>query len=343
MSARLTLHSSGAGVTVQDMGRPGALAQGLSRGGAADRLALIEAAALLNLPAPIAGLEMALMGGEVSVTAPRRIALTGAVMQASLNGTPVPWNTTLLLTPGDRLRIGAVKAGVYGYLTPAGGIATAPVMGARATHLTAGIGRPLTAGDSLPLGEDPAPDTPPMVLKPGDRLTGGTLRIMPGPQTGLFDATTRDRFHATAFTRAPTGNRQGVRLDQPGAAFGTTVGSLASDIIQPGDVQMTGDGVPYVLLSECQTMGGYPRIGTVIPADLPRVAQAAPGTNLRFISVTVEEADALWTDEAAQLKALRKAVTPLRRDPHDIPDLLSYQLISGMIRGDEHDEKDPGR
>jgi allophanate hydrolase len=98
---------------------------------------------------------------------------------------------------------------------------------------------------------------------------------------------------------------------------------------------LTGDGVPYVLLSECQTMGGYPRIGTVIPQDLPRIAQATPGTALRFTPLGLEEADALWQDEADQLKALRRRVQPLRRDPHDIPDLLSYQLIGGVIRGDE--------
>ena len=98
---------------------------------------------------------------------------------------------------------------------------------------------------------------------------------------------------------------------------------------------MTGDGTPYILLAECQTMGGYPRIGTVIPADLPRVAQAAPGQVLRPRAISVEEADALWRSDVDLLRAARARVAPLRRDPHDIPDLLSYQLIGGVIRGDE--------
>lgn len=332
---RLTIHRCGPGIAVQDMGRPNRMAMGLSRGGAADRLAMIEAAALLGLPEPVAGLEMALMGCEVSVTDPTRIALTGAQMQATLNGDPIPWNATLLLLPGDRLKIGAARAGTYGYLTPAGGIAATLVIGSVAAHLTAGIGRLIAAGDTLPLGNDPEPDTPAMVLKPDPRLLGGTIRVMPGPQTGLFDDTTRDRFFQTDFIRSQTGNRQGVRLDFDGAPFKGGAGDLASDIIQAGDVQMTGDGVPYVLLSECQTMGGYPRIGTVIPQDLPRVAQATPGTALRFAPVALEEADALWRSEADTLNALRKAVQPLRRDPHDIADLLSYQLIGGVVRGDE--------
>ncbi|WP_375174554.1 biotin-dependent carboxyltransferase family protein [Pseudooceanicola sp.] len=331
----LTLHRCGPGIAVQDMGRPNRLAEGLSRGGAADRLAMLEAAALLGLPSPVAGLEMAMLGCEVSVTEPTRIALTGATMQASLNGDPVAWNTSLLLAPGDRLTIGAARAGVYGYLTPAGGIQTAALIGSVATHLTAGIGRLLTQGDTLPIGKDPNPDAPAMTLTPEARLTGGTLRVMPGPQSSLFDDPTRQRFYDTAFTRSRTGNRQGVRLDFDDAPFASGTGNLASDTIQPGDIQMTGDGTPYVLLSECQTMGGYPRIGTVIPQDLPCVAQATPGTSLKFQELTLEEADALWRSEADTLKALRKQVAPLRRDPHDIPDLLSYQLIGGVIRGDE--------
>jgi len=331
----LTLHRCGPGIAVQDMGRPNRLAEGLSRGGAADRLAMLEAAALLGLPGPVAALEMAMLGCEVSVDTPTRFALTGAVMQATLNGDPVAWNTTLLLTPGDRLAAAAARAGTYGYLTPAGGIRTSPVIGSVAAHLTAGIGRLMVAGDTLPVGKDPHPDAPAMTLAAEERLTGGTLRVMPGPQTGLFDEATRDRFYQTAFTRSRTGNRQGVRLDFDGAPFASGTGDLASDVIQPGDIQMTGDGVPYVLLSECQTMGGYPRIGTVIPQDLPRIAQATPGTALRFTPLGLEEADARWQDEAEQLKALRRRVQPLRRDPHDIPDLLSYQLIGGVIRGDE--------
>lgn len=335
--SNMTLHRCGPGIAVQDMGRPNRLAEGLSRGGAADRLAMLEAAALLGLPGPVPALEMAMMGCEVSVSEATRVALTGAKMQASLNGDPVQWNTSLTIFPGDRLTIGAAKAGMYGYLTPAGGVQTTPVIGSVAAHLTAGIGRLLETGDDLPIGKDPHPDTPPMALKPEERLTGGTIRVMPGPQTGLFDEQTRDRFFETTFTRSRTGNRQGVRMDFEGAPFASGTGDLASDMIQAGDVQMTGEGTPYVLLTECQTMGGYPRIGTVIPQDLPRVAQATPGTQLIFSDLTLDEADALWRSEKDTLKSLRKQVQPLRRDPHDIPDLLSYQLIGGVIRGDEQE------
>jgi allophanate hydrolase len=332
----LRVHSAGPGVTVQDLGRPGWTAQGLSRGGAADRLALLEAAALLDQDAGLAVLEMAGFGGVFSTDRPMRIAMTGAQMQASIDGVPVPPNSSQLLAAGAKLTIGGARGGVYGYLAFAGGIATAPVMGSRAIHLTAGLGRVLAAGDSLPLGADPAPDTPPRRLDIADRCSGGIIRLMPGPQTDLFDDATLARFLSTPFRRDPRGNRQGVRLDHDGAPFGVASGlRITSDLIVPGDVQLTGDGVPYVLLAECQTIGGYPRIGTVIPADLARTAQTAPGTALQFTLLDIAQADATAQSDADLLRALRQACQPLIRDPHDIADLLGYQLVSGVTAGDD--------
>jgi allophanate hydrolase len=331
----LTIHSIGPGVTVQDLGRPGWTAQGLSTGGAADRLAILEAAAILDTPTQ-AGLEMMGFGGVFSVDSDTRIALTGGQMQASVDGIPVPQNTTVLLRAGQKLTIGGAKQGVYGYLSFAGGIDTSPIMGSRATHLTAAIGALLQAETTLPIGEDTAPLAPPVRLTPTVRSGGGTVRVMPGPQTDYFDADTVTRFSETPFVRSPRGNRQGVRMDHDGRGFTLAGGlNITSDLIVPGDIQMTGDGVPYVLLAECQTIGGYPRIGTVLPADLPTVAQSAPGTKLRFVFVTVQEADATATPDKATLAALRTQVTPIIRDPHDIADLLSYQLISGVTAGND--------
>lgn len=332
----LQVHSAGPGVTVQDLGRPGWTTRGLSQGGAADRLALCEAAVLLNAAPSQAVLEMMGFGGSFSTDHDTRFALTGAVMRAEIDGAPVPHNTSTLLRAGQRLTIGGARKGVFGYLRFAGGIDTPVTMDSRATHLTAGLGKPLAAGDTLALGRDPDPLAGPQILDVDDRLNGGDIRIMPGPQTGFFTAETQAEFAATDFVRSPRGNRQGVRLDHGGPGFRMTEQTgIVSDLILPGDVQMTGDGVPYVLLAECQTIGGYPRIGTVIPADLPRLAQAMPGTNLRFRWLTVEEADATAIPLDLLQRSLRDACAPLTRDPHDIADLLSYQLISGATRGDD--------
>ena len=120
----------------------------------------------------------------------------------------------------------------------------------------------------------------------------------------------------------------GVRLEHDGAAFSTAAQlNQVSDFISEGDIQMTGDGTPYVLLADCQTIGGYPRIGTVLPADLPRIAQAGPGAELRFQLVTLEEAEAAWQSDADWLADLSRACAPRVRNPREMADLLSYELI----------------
>ncbi|MCB1342625.1 MAG: biotin-dependent carboxyltransferase family protein [Pseudooceanicola sp.] len=337
----LTILRAGPALSVQDLGRPGHLSEGLSPGGAMDRLALLEAAALLDLPDVVPAIEMASTGGRFSVDAPMRIALTGAPMKAAVDGAPAPWAATVLLLPGQVLEIGGATAGTYGYLTPAGGIRSPDWLGSRSAHLVIGVGGLLASGDTLTTGDDPAPQAPARRIDAGSRFNGGTLRLMPGPQTGLFDAATLERIQATGFTRSAQANRQGIRLDHDGAPFPAAAAKgLASDFILTGDVQLIGEGIPFVLMAECQTIGGYPRLGTVIPDDLPRIAQAPAGAPLRLALMTLDQADALWTTDAARLRSLKKRVQPLIRDPRDIPDLLGYQLIGGMTRGDDLDRKE---
>ena len=319
-------------MTVQDLGRPGRMDVGLSRGGAMDRTALIAAAALLDVPVA-AGVEMAGMGGTFRVDAPLRFALTGAQMRASIHGQALRWNATHVLMPGQQLVIGAAQAGSYGYLVPAGGVLGRNVLRSAAAHLSAGLGARLTVGDEVEVGADPAPYKCRMALTGRDDLGGGTLRLMPGPQTEMFGEDERARFAQTVFHRSPQANRTAVPLLCDGAGFAALSGNPVSDFITPGDVQVTGDGTPVVMMAECQTVGGYPRIGTVIAADLARAAQAPVGAVLRFEWVDVGRADSLFVSEAQQLAALKAAVRPMVRDPRDIPDLLSYQLISGVTAG----------
>lgn len=336
MSRVLHVRRSGPGLTVQDLGRPGYLLSGLSRGGAADRLAIWEGAALLGQSANCAALEMAGMGGEFEAGEDMRIALTGAPMRASLDGGAIAWNASHLILRGARLSIGAVERGCYGYLHVGGGFETPVLLGSRSAHLAAGILGAVPDGAALPVGPDAGAESHGMKLEPVQRFSGGEVRIVPSLQTGLFPDEELARFEAMAFRRDTRGNRMGVRLLPEGESFGTCAGlSVLSEVIAPGDVQITGDGTPFVLLAECQTTGGYPRIGTVLPADLPRVAQAAAGETLRFRFVTLDEAVEIERKEAAFRKGLSRAVTPLVRRPEDIPDLLAYQLIGGVTAGDD--------
>lgn len=334
MTRALIVKRAGPGMTVQDFGRPGYLAYGVSRGGAVDRLALYEGGALLGQEAGTAVIEMAGAGGVFEAREDLRIALTGAPMRANIDGTALRWNASHALPAGSLLTIGAAEQGSFGYLSVGGGIATPEIMGARSAHLAAGIGAPIEAGQELPIGED-AGGPVSRTLTPENRFSGGTVRVLPSLQTELFDASERDRFEETTFTRDPRSNRMGSRMTFEGDGFAAETGlKILSEAIVPGDIQIAGDGTPFVLMAECQTVGGYPRIGSVLPSDLARIAQATPKDRLRFRFITREEAVEAEKRAAAARKGLRKSVTPLIRDPRTIPDLLSYQLISGVTAGD---------
>ncbi|UWQ47812.1 5-oxoprolinase subunit C family protein [Leisingera aquaemixtae] len=335
MSGSLTILRAGPGMTVQDLGRPGWLEYGVSRGGAADRLGLAEGAALLGQGADLAAVEMAGMGGEFQAGSDLRIALTGAPMRASIDGTAVAWNASHLLPAGSRLVIGAAQSGSYGYLHVGGGFQTPVHLGARSAHLAAGIGALLAEGDVLETGVDSG-RTSGLGLAPDDRFEGGTVRVVASLQTALFPQAELARFEQTAFRRGARGNRMGVPLESDGEGFRPDgARTVVSEVIVPGDIQVTGDGTPYVLLSECQTTGGYPRIGTVLPCDLPLLAQAAAGAELHFRFIPLEEAVRLERAEAERRAGLRSQCFPLIRDPRSMSNLLSYQLISGAIAGEE--------
>ena len=281
------------------------------------------------------------MGGDFETTGDIRIALTGAPMRASIDGERVAWNASHALPAGTRLSIGAMEAGCYGYLHVGGGIDAPKRLGAVSTHLAAGLGAPLSAGDRLALGADPRPGVTAYRVKTEPRFDGGTVRVVPSLQTGLFTEAERDRFAATAFRRDTRGNRMGVRFLHDGGGFENEAGlSVLSEVIVPGDIQITGDGAPFVLLCECQTTGGYPRIGSVLPSDLPRVAQAAAGATLRFRFVTLEDGIAAEIRARRDRADLRTRIEPLIRRPEEIRGLLAYQLISGVTAGDDLERSD---
>lgn len=326
-------------VTVQDRGRPGLLAQGLSRGGAADPVALAEGAALLGQGGDLAAIE--LMAGRVNLRfdAPVRVALTGAGMRAVTPDGPLAWNASHALPAGAELTVTPLGGG-FGYVHFGGGVNTPLVMGARSAHLAGGVGRVLAAGDVLVLGDDGAGGAD-LLLDPIPRFGGGTVRAVESLQTGLYPPDQVARLQNTTFRRDSHGNRMGARLDLNGApGFGAEGGlTIVSEIVQPGDIQVTGDGTPFVLLAECQTTGGYPRIATILPCDLPIVAQAVPGAELRIQMVSRAEAMAAMDAHTRALAGLGARIHPRIRHP-DTADLLAANLISGVVSAKEPIEKE---
>lgn len=284
--------------TVQDLGRPGMERFGVTRGGAADRGALILGNRLIGNEPGAAGLEITLSGPRLRFNDQTVLALTGADLGATLNGEWLPRWQPVLVRASDELAFTAPAGlGARAYLCVAGGIVVPAILGSRATDLTGhfgGIdGRALQSGDDLPIGaptasldelarrrprQDP-PEYPPAV----------ELRVVMGPQEHRFTAAGLTAFRDGVFTASTKADRMGVRLSGPEVELSHGADML-SEGIAPGSIQVPGDGQPIALLTPRQTVGGYPKIATVISADLDRLAQVRPGNTVRFIAIDGAEA-----------------------------------------------------
>ncbi len=280
--------------TVQDGGRVGHQRAGVPVSGAMDTFAASVANLLLGNVRGDAVLEITLLGPVLLALADTRIALCGADLSARVDGEPVALWWTSPLKTGQRLSFGRRRAGARAYLAVPGGFAVPRVLGSRSTLLRAGLGgysgRRLQAGDvlegldALPFGE--------RGLRPNDIPTyplPARLSILPGPHSSAFTATGWETLLSSEYTLTPQSDRMGYRLDGP-MIERTGDGEILSEAMPFGGLQVPPDGRPILLMADRQTTGGYPLIGTVISADLPRAGQLAPGDTVRFGPVALEEA-----------------------------------------------------
>lgn len=294
MSAILSIARAGPLATVQDEGRFGMLRHGISASGPMDRRGFEEAGALAG--GGQGGIEITTAGIEIKVQSGRcLVGLAGGDFVAKVNGKKQDWPGAAKLKAGDVLSVTPGRWGNYGYLRFDANLAIAPVMGSIATSSRARLGGPagraLQVGDVIELTGKPASE--PQGIVP-DAAGSGPIRIIWGLHADLFDVSVRERFLTSEFSISRHLDRMGVRLNDGAGVFaGATILSLASDAIVIGDIQILGDGTPIVLMADHQPTGGYPRIGTIITADLDRFAQLRPGTPVAFEPVTVEHAHQL--------------------------------------------------
>jgi biotin-dependent carboxylase-like uncharacterized protein len=287
----LTITRAGPLTTLQDAGRFGMLAHGVSASGPMDRGAFAAAGALLQHRGTT-GIEFTAAGMAFRVDGPLRVGCAGGQFTLSVNGNPQEWPAQLGLTEGDTVEITPGAAGNYGYLRFDREIDVAPVLGSRSTNLTVGLGgykgRALRVEDRIVFGGPGVQATAP-ALPTG--VEDGPVRVVWGLHADLFDAHARNEFATSTFVISTGLDRMGVRLTDPKQIFLSQRRlSLVSDAIVPGDIQILGDGTPIVLMRDHQPTGGYPRIATVVSADLDRFAQLRPGTEVRFRPVTLEHA-----------------------------------------------------
>jgi biotin-dependent carboxylase-like uncharacterized protein len=344
MAVVIEVLDGGLATTVQDAGRPGYRRLGVALSGALDPIWLACANALAGNDADAAGLEMRLRGPQLRVGGGRlRVALAGPV-EASLRRAdgrllaPPAWHS-FTLDAGDTLEVGAVRGGVA-YLAVAGGIGVPLQLGSRATHLRARLGgvdgRALHAGDRLAAtGHDGAPEAA-ECAQSAFRHDAAPLRLLLGPQDDHFTPDALRALGNAEFVVSRDADRMGIRLDGPPLAHDAQAGDeIVSDGTAPGAIQVPPDGKPILLLADCQTVGGYPKIATVIRADLPRLAHLLPGDRLRFAIATRAEGLAALRAQRARLEAWLRGIAPCR-PAGDIDEaaLYSANLISGATFDD---------
>jgi biotin-dependent carboxylase-like uncharacterized protein len=274
--------------TIQDLGRAGYAHLGVARSGALDTPSLIAANRLVGNPDGAAGLETTLTGVTLRAEAATMGAVTGARAPITVDGQAVALDAAFLVPAGALLDVGAATAGVRSYVAFSGGVTVVPVLGSRATDTLSSLGPPpLRAGFVLPLGKSVVPDELPVSEgSSSDEPIGDlTVRLRLGPRHDWFSVVSRDAIFEAEYQLSVKSNRVGARLTGP-ALSRVVAGELPSEGIVLGAVQVPADGQPLIFLADHPTTGGYPVIGVVAAADLPRLAQARPGAPVRFVTWT---------------------------------------------------------
>lgn len=311
--AAIAVLKPGALSTFQDLGRVGYQQLGVPANGVMDERAHRLANALVGNAQDTATLEITLMGPTLRFDAATAVAVCGADLDASIDGTPLPTAQACVVPAGATLSFGKRKSGLRAYLAVAGGFALDPVMNSHSTFVRGGYGgmqgKPLRKADVIGLR---APRAALPEALPQARFAAGIvaapeapLRVVRGREWDAFSADAQAAFTSTAFRIGAQSDRMGYRLEGPALAL-SSPREMWSEAVAFGTIQVPPDGQPIVLMADRQTTGGYPKIAHVCAVDLPRLAQRMPGESVRFTVVGLEEAQRLAQLQDAAFAALER-------------------------------------
>lgn len=351
MTSELMLISPGALATIQDQGRfgyrrfgvpqSGVLHPGLahianSLAGNNDNGAVIE----FFLSGPSFRLEKGIV--RLALAGDFTVELTRGRAKRSLQS----WRT-VTLKAGDTLQLGSVLHGKVGYVAVAGGFDLPRIMNSRSTYMRGGFGGiggdRLHANTRLPLArgdfdqnceqllKDPPNPEDLGLMAVSEESEAATVRVILGPQEDYFTAEARDQFLSGVYTVSRESDRMGSRLQGPTLVHHPDKKpEIISDGIVPGAIQVPGNGAPIVLLMDGPTAGGYPKIATVITADLPKLAVMPPGGRIRFEAVTPEAAEQLLRQQQEELQSLLGKIEPWALEHGvNLEQMYSSDLVSG--------------
>jgi biotin-dependent carboxylase-like uncharacterized protein len=309
--------SPGVGAAVQDLGRTGLGHIGVGQSGALDRRALRLANAMIGNCDSDAGIEVTLGGLSFEVVEPVTLAITGADTQATLDGRSLPRWWARHLQAGQTVRMGHSRTSMRAYIALAGGIDVPVTLGSRATDAKGGFGgldgRALKASDRLSsfaatrqssnVDFGLSPRAWPDLWREGSATT--EVRFIPAAEWDDHDTSSQQLFCTTDWTIEPASNRIGYRLDGP-VLVPVVRRELLSHGVLPGTIQLPPSGRPIIQMADANTVGGYPKLGVVIDADLSRLAQATLGSRLTFRPVTSAHARSARREEDALVLQIRR-------------------------------------
>jgi antagonist of KipI len=291
--------------TIQDLGRWGRQDSGVPVAGPMDVYSHRLANRLVGNADERPALEITFMGPELQAHGDIVCAVAGAEFAVSIGNNAVPTHRAFTVPSGSRLRFGARASGARATLAVRGGLDATPVFGSCATSVLSRMGpfggRSVVPGDILAVapgaGDSHAgPVGEPLALPAG----GARLRVIPGPHQALFRPAALETLQAERFIVTPQSNRMGYRLHgRPLQHVG--VADMLSDATPIGSLQVPPSGQPILLMADRQTTGGYPKIATVISADLPLAGQLALGDWIEFVACTREAAIAALREQDARL------------------------------------------
>ncbi len=304
-------------VTLQDLGRIGWQRFGVSRCGAMDIEALAIANTLVGNAPDVAALEFAYAAGEWELGATScRFAVAGGRFAVFVDDEPVPAFTSITLTRGQTLRIGGAPDAIWGYLAIAQGFDVPPRLGSLSTHSRSGIGgiggRPIQAGEAVPLVTDWVRAEPQKSLREPPMPRDAPLRVVLGPQDDYFTADAVTTFLSAEYAVTHQMDRLGYRLSGPVLAHARGY-NIISDGYVAGAIQVPGSGEPIVLLVDAQPPGGYPKIATIVTADLARLTQSRPGRTLRFEAMEMHAAHRLRREFVERLATIGDRIAEVPR------------------------------
>ncbi len=323
----LIVHRAGFLTYVQDLGRPGLRRFGVPLGGALDLHALRVANLLVGNDESAAGLEITFGGLRLELGEDRIVAWTGGKFDVRVGQTAVAAGHSVLVRRGEELTIAAPTLGCRMWLAISGGINVPPVLGSRSTDWSARIGgmdgRALRDGDSVSLGPPSKAARSLGDLLSAERLSSWrpaadwvdtaeaepVLRFVRGSDWWRFHDSSRALFERGPFTVTRDSNRMGARLEGSVLARSDDDADLISEAVTPGAVQVPPNGQPIVLLGDCQTIGGYPKIAHVITVDLSVAAQLRAGDRVRFQEVLLADAHRLLVERERDFNCFRTGLS----------------------------------